>query len=160
MNFSDGCGEHAREAHELVLRRAKPTIKTDEGIKAREQAWRVCEELVGDALDRGHGAVDGSGPAEPGPELCAQRPGAFSDRKAGKVTAKVQGSRSRPYSVTIEVKPLTDGQWRRVIDALAARPIFMAQLLAGEMPQDIEEAFADANLSLFPASAGETDPGL
>ena len=71
------------------------------------------------------------------------------------MTGKVQGSRSRPYGVTIQIEPLSDKQWAQVIKALASRPIFMAQLLAGDMPQEIEEAFSSVNLSLFPATAQE-----
>jgi uncharacterized Zn finger protein len=37
-----------------------------------------------------------------------------------------------------------------VLAALAERPVFVAQLLAGEMPQEIEEAFQAAKLDLFP----------
>src|SRR5215207_4499166 len=36
----------------------------------------------------------------------------------GKVEAKVQGSRPRPYDVTIEVKTLSESEWAKVIDAL------------------------------------------
>ncbi len=71
----------------------------------------------------------------------------------GIVCAQVQGSRPRPYSVRIEIKPLSDAAWERVITAMAERAIFAAQLLAGEMPRDIEEAFAAGGASLFPTSA-------
>ncbi len=73
----------------------------------------------------------------------------------GGVTARVQGSRRTPYKVTIQVKPLSDAQWEKVIDALADQAIFAAQLLAGEMPPDIEEAFAAAGVSLFPEEPGD-----
>jgi uncharacterized Zn finger protein len=66
------------------------------------------------------------------------------------IVARVQGSQPRPYKVTIQVKPLTDAQWERVIDALAEQALFTAQLLAGEMPQEIEKAFNAAGVSLFP----------
>ncbi|NIM07134.1 MAG: hypothetical protein GTN65_16315, partial [Armatimonadetes bacterium] len=59
-------------------------------------------------------------------------------------------SRRTPYKVSIQVKALSDAQWEKVIDALASQALFTAQLLAGEMPQDIEEAFAAAGVSLFP----------
>ncbi len=39
----------------------------------------------------------------------------------GKVTARVQGSRVRPYQVRIGVLPLTTAQWRRVLEKLAAQ---------------------------------------
>jgi uncharacterized Zn finger protein len=73
----------------------------------------------------------------------------------GGVTARVQGSRRTPYKVTIQVKPLGDAQWEKVIDSLADQAIFAAQLLAGEMPQDIEEAFTAAGVSLFPDKQGD-----
>jgi uncharacterized Zn finger protein len=73
----------------------------------------------------------------------------------GGVTARVQGSRASPYKVKIQVKPLSDVQWQQVIDVLSSQAIFAAQLLAGEMPQDIEEAFAAAGVSLFPNQAGD-----
>ena len=73
------------------------------------------------------------------------------DIKSGKVSSKVQGSMAYPYSVHIEIEPLNDKEWNKVIEAMAAQAIFAAKLLAGEMPQNIEEAFAAAGESLFPA---------
>jgi uncharacterized Zn finger protein len=71
---------------------------------------------------------------------------------AGKVAARVQGSRPRPYQVTITVAPLTTAQWHEVESRLAAQALFRARLLAGEMPAEIEQVFADAGTPLFPAS--------
>ena len=74
------------------------------------------------------------------------------DLEAGRVRSKVQGSRATPYKVKIEIPPLNDAQWERAIDAMAQQAIFAAKLLAGEMPQDIEEAFTAAGVPLFPQS--------
>ncbi|MBC8333358.1 MAG: SWIM zinc finger family protein [Anaerolineae bacterium] len=81
------------------------------------------------------------------------------DEKKDGILAKVQGSRKAPYKVTINIASLTDSQWDEVIDVLAEQAIFTAQLLAGEMPQDIEKAFKEAGASLFPEKRGglETD---
>jgi uncharacterized Zn finger protein len=64
----------------------------------------------------------------------------------------VQGSRVRPYDVRIGVLPLTTAQWRRVQERLASQALFRAKLLAGEMPHEIEEVFADCGtpLRMFP----------
>jgi uncharacterized Zn finger protein len=70
--------------------------------------------------------------------------------KPGQVKAKVQGSQPRPYRVSIELPLLSDEQWERAIDAMARQAIFAAKLLAGEMPQNIEEAFNHAGVPLFP----------
>ena len=75
----------------------------------------------------------------------------------GYVTAQVQGSRPKPYRVRIQVTPLTTPQWRRVEQALAGQALFRAKLLAGEMPREIEEVFADCGTPLFPRSARDLD---
>lgn len=74
---------------------------------------------------------------------------------AGEVTARVQGSRAAPYQVTIRVLRLSDKDWARVEDTLTSRAVFLAKLLAGEMPTDIEDAFTDCRLHLFPATAAD-----
>ena len=60
-----------------------------------------------------------------------------------------------PYRVTIRLKPLADEAWESVIDQMAAQAIFTAQLLAGEMPADVEQAFKAARVSLFPDKRGD-----
>jgi len=74
------------------------------------------------------------------------------DVRPGRVTARVQGSRRKPYTVHIEIVPLSDNQWERAIDAMAGQALFAAQLLAGEMPPEIEQTFQAAGVSLFPTS--------
>jgi uncharacterized Zn finger protein len=69
----------------------------------------------------------------------------------GTVRAQVQGSRPTPYKVTITVKALTVADWRKLAGALSQQALFAAKLLAGEMPQEIEQVFTGASLSLFPA---------
>jgi uncharacterized Zn finger protein len=73
----------------------------------------------------------------------------------GSVTAKVQGSAARPYAVKIHLTPFKDHEWARVEEALADQAIFLAALLAGEMPKDVEQAFETAGLSLFPSRPEE-----
>jgi uncharacterized Zn finger protein len=71
----------------------------------------------------------------------------------GQVEAKVQGSRSSPYAVTLKIKPLTEKQWEQAIDAMAGQALFAARLLAGEMPQEIEQAFEAGGSALLPQSS-------
>lgn len=72
------------------------------------------------------------------------------DIKKGKVTSKVQGSETKPYSVSVEVKSLSAKEWDRVVEALNGSAIYAAKLLSGQMPEDIETIFAEVGLSLFP----------
>ncbi len=69
---------------------------------------------------------------------------------AGTVTARVQGSRARPYRVRIGITAFDKQQWASVCQALADDAWYTARLLAGEMPPDIEDVFASVDLSLFP----------
>ena len=68
----------------------------------------------------------------------------------GKIHSKVQGSRPKPYSVQIEIKTLSASDWKKLARAFSREAIYSAKLLAGEMPPDIEKAFKDMKLSLFP----------
>jgi uncharacterized Zn finger protein len=70
----------------------------------------------------------------------------------GEVNAKVQGSRPKPYSVRIETKVLRPKDWGKIVGILSKEAIFVAKLLTGEMPKDIEEVFEKASLTLFPES--------
>ena len=75
------------------------------------------------------------------------------DVGAGMVTAKVQGSRARPYRVRIGITAFGKPEWARLERALAGSAWYSAKLLAGEMPAGIEEVFAEQGLPLFPAAA-------
>lgn len=77
------------------------------------------------------------------------------DVSPGMVSAQVQGSRSRPYRVRIGIAAFGKPEWAKLERALADSAWYGAKLLAGEMPEDIEEVFAGQGLPLFPASAGE-----
>ncbi|MGH3516582.1 MAG: SWIM zinc finger family protein [Haloechinothrix sp.] len=77
------------------------------------------------------------------------------DVDAGSVTARVQGSRARPYRVRIGINAFGKTEWAKLEQTLADNAWYLAKLLAGEMPDDIEDVFAGLGLSLFPASANE-----
>jgi uncharacterized Zn finger protein len=79
------------------------------------------------------------------------------DVAPGQVTASVQGSRTKPYEVFIEIRVLTAVEWDAAEAVMASSASFMATLLAGDMPDEIEEAFAESSGTLFPASADGFD---
>lgn len=70
--------------------------------------------------------------------------------EGGKVSAQVTGSRLAPYEVTIALAELSDSAWNQAIEGLAKKAQFSAELLAGQMPQAIDEVFVEAGVSLFP----------
>lgn len=135
----------------------KPTKPKEvkDGIKARSkrgsfaQNWWAKQWIA--ALER---LVD-SGRLSRGRTYARKGQVISIDETKDGISAKVQGSRKTPYKVSIQINPLNDTEWEKVFDALAEQAIFTAQLLAGDMPQDIEQAFKAANVSLFPAKRGD-----
>lgn len=79
------------------------------------------------------------------------------DISHGSVYAEVQGSQSRPYRTAINLKQLNDEQWQQALGALSEQAIYVAKLLAGEMPGDIEGVFQNVGLSLFPRNRRDID---
>jgi uncharacterized Zn finger protein len=77
------------------------------------------------------------------------------DVTAGMVSALVQGSRVQPYRVRIGLTAFSAAEWARLERALAESAWYSAKLLAGEMPEDIEDVFGKLGLALFPASSAE-----
>jgi len=69
---------------------------------------------------------------------------------AGVVTAAVQGSRARPYRVRIGVNAFGKSEWAQIEERLSRDAWFVAQLLAGQMPPDIEALFDEVGSALFP----------
>jgi uncharacterized Zn finger protein len=135
---------------------AKP-IRVEGGIKARSRRGAIGEQWWS---RRFIGVLEASGlSGRLARGRSYARAGQVLDFRLsqGKVTAQVQGSRVRPYDVRLGVLPLTKAQWRRVTERLASQALFRAKLLAGEMPHEIEDVFAECGTPLFPRSAGDLD---
>ncbi|MCZ7418300.1 MULTISPECIES: SWIM zinc finger family protein [unclassified Micromonospora] len=79
------------------------------------------------------------------------------DVAPGVVTAVVQGSRAKPYQVSVALPPFPARLWDRLERELAAQAFFSARLLAGDLPAELEELFIAAEAPLFPAAIGELD---
>jgi len=66
------------------------------------------------------------------------------------VLARVQGSRPRPYQVRLELNRLRRETWGRILHHIAGKAAFLAQLLEGNLPPEIEELFFASGARLFP----------
>lgn len=75
--------------------------------------------------------------------------------QGAQVTAEVQGTEVEPYQVALALESFTEEQWGFVIETMSHRAFFAAKLLAGEMPQNIEEVFTANGVSLFPFSLSD-----
>lgn len=134
---------------------SKPTIRTTEGIKAKSRQGTFVKNWWADRWIQAMERMMDRGRLQRGRSYARQGQVLSLQEGKGQMTAAVQGSRRQPYKISIHIQPLSEANWQRVLDALAERPLFVAQLLAGEMPQEIEETFTAARLSLFPQKGGD-----
>jgi uncharacterized Zn finger protein len=128
------------------------TIRVEGGLRAQSERGRIGESwwskrflAVLESFALGSRLTRGRSYARAGQVLSL-------DITPGLVRATVQGSRPKPYDVSIKLAALNDKVWSAVEAALAEQAIFTARLLAGEMPAEIEEVFAAAGAPLFPTS--------
>lgn len=75
----------------------------------------------------------------------------------GEVRAIVQGSRVRPYRVTIGLAAFPELVWAKAEIALSEQALPSAKLLAGEVPPELETLFDGAGAPLFPRAFDELE---
>jgi hypothetical protein len=110
------------------------TIPVEGGIKAQstrgaigESWWSQRFIAVLESFDMGTRLARGRNYARKGQVLRL-------DVSPGLVSSSVQGSRPSPYRVQIKVNPYDRPTWTRIERAMASQALFLARLLAGEMP--------------------------
>jgi uncharacterized Zn finger protein len=77
------------------------------------------------------------------------------DVRPGAVTSTVQGSRPEPYAVRVGFAPLPESAWQAVERELGEQALYRARLLAGELPGELEQLFAEVGAPLFPRESRE-----
>jgi uncharacterized Zn finger protein len=130
-------------------------IHTDNGLKARSQRGKIGQSWWSAAWIAALEQFTDRGRLSRGRSYARSGQVLSLDEVVSTIRARVQGSRPTPYRVTITLEQFTPEQWEQAIAAMAEEAQFAAQLLAGEMPQDINEAFAEAGVSLLPRSSGD-----
>jgi len=70
---------------------------------------------------------------------------------AGQVKSLVQGSRTKPYSVTIKIKGISKKIWQNMKTACAGKLDSLPELLNGKFPKALGEVFTAQGRGLFPS---------
>jgi len=70
---------------------------------------------------------------------------------SGKVESMVQGTRSKPYSVSIRIKTVSKKVWQDIKAACEGKLDSMQELLAGKFPKALSEIFTARGKGLFPS---------
>lgn len=130
-------------------------IDVEDGIRAKSKRGKFVKNWWADRWIKALRVLMDSGRLSRGRSYARRGQVMEIDVEPGHVSSRVQGSRRKPYKVSIRLQPLSDRQWDKVFDALAEQAIFAAQLLNGEMPVDIEQVFEAVKVPLFPASRGD-----
>jgi uncharacterized Zn finger protein len=75
----------------------------------------------------------------------------------GRVLAQVADRNGTLCDVEIGFAPWTDDDWQHAVDALGSQAIFAAQLLAGDLPPELDRTLAGAGVQLLPARLEELE---
>jgi uncharacterized Zn finger protein len=70
---------------------------------------------------------------------------------SGKISALVQGSRAKPYDVTVIIKPLAEDIWKKIIHACEGKLDSIQELMEGKFPKALADTFTAQGKGLFPA---------
>ena len=70
---------------------------------------------------------------------------------AGQVKSLVQGSRTKPYTVTVKIKGITKRIWQNMKAACAGKLDSLPELLSGKFPKALGEVFTAQGRGLFPS---------
>ena len=70
---------------------------------------------------------------------------------AGQVKSLVQGSRTKPYTVTIKIKGITKKIWQNMKAACAGKLDSLPELVSGKFPKALGEVFTAQGHGLFPS---------
>jgi len=69
-----------------------------------------------------------------------------------KITAKVDGSRPRPYQVSFVIPKFTPKQQAQIVESVIEHPMHLSELLNRKLPPQLMQICADKGIHLFPDS--------
>jgi len=70
----------------------------------------------------------------------------------GEVSALVAGSRSKPYSIIITIKPISGDMLERLVKLCNRKISTLEELVEGRFPKDLADLFTKTGLGLFPTN--------
>ncbi len=69
-----------------------------------------------------------------------------------RITAKVQGSRRRPYNISVSVNKFTPTEKAKIVQLVTENPIHLSKLLNRELPSQLDKACQRVGINIFPKS--------
>ena len=71
----------------------------------------------------------------------------------GEVRGLVQGTKAKPYEITVTIDPLSKTKWENVINQCSQKFGSLEELLSGQFPQSLSALFTSKGDGLFPSPA-------
>ena len=71
----------------------------------------------------------------------------------GSITTRLQDETGRLRKISLSMPEIPDDVWNQVFGALAEKALFLAKLLANELPIEVEEVFQNAGAPLLPENS-------
>jgi SNF2 family DNA or RNA helicase/uncharacterized Zn finger protein len=68
------------------------------------------------------------------------------------ITAKVDGSRPRPYEVQIQIPEFSIREKAQILEMVTSNPLFLSKLIIRELPEELYELTSASGIDLFPGS--------
>ncbi len=125
------------------------------GVRLGSKEWPPALNQAGECwLDCIRQLIDGDHLAE-GLEYARSGQTRRIEFGAGAIAGNVQGRQPRAYRTELKLSVCSPEEWERTIVLMADQAIFAAKLLAGEIPDGIDEVVAGAGTRLFDVHAAD-----
>jgi SNF2 family DNA or RNA helicase/uncharacterized Zn finger protein len=72
--------------------------------------------------------------------------------RGNQITSRVQGSRPKPYQVTVSIPEFSSAQKKILIDSVIKNPLILSRLLNRELPVELDRLARDNDIRIFPGS--------
>lgn len=73
----------------------------------------------------------------------------------GQITAQISETKVSTFELEIGLPILDDATWQRITDTLGSQALFAAQMLAGNLPFEIQHVFEESGTALLPVSLND-----
>ncbi len=133
---------------------SKP-LKTNNGIKAKSTRGKFTQTWWADQFIHLLESFGWKNRLQRGKNYARQGQVLDITIKEGIVISNVQGSRPKPYKVTISFIQYNKSDWQKIASKLSEEALISASLLTGEMPNNIDEKIKELGFKLLPHSESE-----
>src|SRR5690349_5674163 len=65
------------------------------------------------------------------------------------ISAKVQGSRPKPYDITVVVPPFSEAEKKVLLQNVQGNPLLISQMLNRQLPQELLNIAESNNIKIF-----------